>query len=137
MRERAGAIVARNLAPAHLDVQAKLLAGRDIQNLIFARTLERKPLLLIADRPTRGLDAAAAAAVHRRLSDQRDAGVGILLISDDVDELLNHADAIAVLHEGRLTHPQPTGALDETSLGHMMGGRGSMALDWAGWGEGT
>ena len=137
IRERAGAIVARNVAPAHLDVRARLLAGRDIQNLIFARTLERKPRLLIADQPTRGLDAAAAAAVHRRLTEQRDAGVGVLLISDDVDELLNLADAIAVLHEGRLTQPQPTGALDEMSIGHMMGGRGSMALDWAGWGEGT
>src|SRR5262249_25632325 len=137
IRERAAAIVARNIAPAHLEVRANQLTARDVQNLILARMLERKPRLVIADQPTRGLDAAAAAAVHRRLMELRDAGVGVLLISEDTEELLSLADAIAVLHQGRLTHPQPTGALDEHSLGFLMGGRGSMALDWAGWSEGT
>jgi ABC-type uncharacterized transport system ATPase subunit len=57
-----------------------------------------------------------------------------LLISEDLEELLNMSDMIGVLHRGHLTMPQPTGAFDPSALGFMMGGHGSLAQDWSGWG---
>jgi len=109
------------------------LPAATLRKLIFARVLDRGPQLILASDPTHGLDAASAQTIHRWLIEARDDGAGILLISDDIDELLMLADSIAVLHHGHLTLPQPTGAFDAGSLGHMMGGHGSLALDWAGW----
>ena len=111
------------------------LAAATMQKLVAARTLGRDPKLIIACDPTRGLDAASADMIHRMLAEAREHGAGILLVSEDVDELLMLADSIAVLHQGNLSLPQPTGAFDASSLGHAMGGHGSLALDWAGWGD--
>jgi general nucleoside transport system ATP-binding protein len=118
-----------------LNAPAAALTSATIQKLVVARVLGREPKLIIACDPTRGLDAAGADGIHRWLSEAREAGAGILLISEDVDELFALADSIAVLHQGSLTLPQPTAAFDAGSLGHTMGGHGSLALDWAGWGE--
>ena len=68
---------------------------------------------------------------------QKQANGPVKVLSEDIDELLVNADVISVLHEGRLSVPQPTGAFDRRSLGLMMGGHGSLAQDWHGWGEGA
>ena len=104
---------------------------------MLARALDRKPRLFVANQPTRGLDSERAADVHRQIEIEREAGAAVVLISEDIDELLAYADVISVLHEGRLSVPQPTGAFDRRSLGHMMGGHGSLAQDWHGWGDGA
>jgi general nucleoside transport system ATP-binding protein len=117
-----------------IDTPAGLLGDADVQKLVLARTLDRDPYFILADRPTRGLDRVIHAEVHRRLATERSRGNAVLLISDDVDELLTLSDWIGVLYRGRLTVPQPTGAFDRGSLGFMMGGHGSLAQDWAGWG---
>jgi simple sugar transport system ATP-binding protein len=117
-----------------IDASAAVLGDDDIQKLVLARVLDRNPLFILAHHPTRGLDLRTHSEVHRRLATERSRGTGILLISEDVDELLTLSDWIGVLHKGRLTMPQPTGAFDRQSLGFMMGGHGSLAQDWSGWG---
>jgi simple sugar transport system ATP-binding protein len=120
-----------------ITLPAAELTSAQIEKLVLARALDRKPRLLVAHQPTRGLDGARAADVHRQIEIEREAGAAVVLISDDIDELLVHADVISVLHEGRLSVPQPTGAFDGKSLGLMMGGHGSLAQDWHGWGDGA
>lgn len=119
------------------DSPAGGLTSRQIDKLVLARALDRKPRLFVASQPTRGLDGARAAEVQRQIEIERESGAAVIWISEDIDELLAHADAISVLHEGRLSVPQPTGAFDPRTLGHMMGGHGSLAQDWHGWGHDT
>jgi simple sugar transport system ATP-binding protein len=102
--------------------------------LTFVRMLDREPRIIIANQPTRGRSFRNGAEALRQLIAARDAGAGVLLISEDLDELLVMSDMIGVLHRGHLTVPQPTGAFDINTLGFMMGGHGSLAQDWAGWG---
>jgi general nucleoside transport system ATP-binding protein len=120
-----------------IDAHAAVLGDGEIQKLVLARVLDRNPYFILADHPTRGLDRRTCAEVHRRLATERGRDTAILLISDDIDELLTLSDWIGVLYEGRLTLPQPTRAFDRQSLGYMMGGQGSLAQDWTGWGCGT
>jgi general nucleoside transport system ATP-binding protein len=120
-----------------IDAHAAVLGDGDIQKLVLARVLDRNPHFILADHPTRGLDRRTCGEVHRRLATERVRDTAILLISDDIDELLTLSDWIGVLYEGRLTLPQPTRAFDRQSLGYMMGGQGSLAQDWTGWGCGT
>jgi general nucleoside transport system ATP-binding protein len=117
-----------------IDASAAVLGDDDIQKLVLARVFDRNPVFILAHHPTRGLDLRTHSEVHRRLATERSRGTGILLISEDVDELLTLSDWIGVLYKGRLTVPQPTGAFDRQSLGFMMGGHGSLAQDWSGWG---
>ncbi len=69
------------------DAPIRLLSGGNMQKVILARALERSPMLILAHQPTRGLDVAATADVHRRLLAARDRGAGVLLISEDLDEI--------------------------------------------------
>ena len=78
-----------------------LLSGGNIQKLLLGRVLELDPRLILADQPTRGLDVGAVAFVHGRLLDARRRGAGIVLISEDLDELLRLSDRVAVMHRGR------------------------------------
>jgi general nucleoside transport system ATP-binding protein len=117
-----------------IDASADVLADGDIQRIVLARVFDRNPYFILADHPTRGLDLRTYGEVHRRLATERARGTAILLISEDVDELLTLSDWIGVLYDGRLTMPQPTRAFDRQSLGFMMGGHGSLAQDWTGWG---
>ncbi len=81
---------------------AKSLSGGNIQKLVLARELSRRPRVLVAAQPTRGLDVGATEYVHARLLDQRQEGTAILLISEDLDEILSLADRIAVIYEGQI-----------------------------------
>ena len=80
----------------------RLLSGGNLQKVILARELSTDPVCLIANQPTRGLDVGATEYVHGRLLEQRLRGAGILLISDDLDEIFNLADRIAVILLGRM-----------------------------------
>ncbi|MDK3075591.1 ABC transporter ATP-binding protein [Sedimentitalea sp. JM2-8] len=86
-----------------IDAAARLLSGGNIQKLILARVFEQDPNLILANQPTRGLDMGAAAEVGRRLLEARKRGAGVLLISEDLDEILSLADRIMVIHDGHLT----------------------------------
>lgn len=80
----------------------RLLSGGNLQKVILARELSRHPTCLIANQPTRGLDVGAAEYVRRRLLEQRERGAAILLISEDLDEIFNLADRIAVISKGQI-----------------------------------
>ncbi len=104
------------------DAPIRLLSGGNIQKVILARVLDRSPRLILANQPTRGLDIGAAAAVHRRLLSARERGAGIVLISEDIDELLGLSDRIGVMARGRLSPPEPVETLTLERLGLLMGG---------------
>ncbi len=84
------------------DTLVKSLSGGNIQKLVLARELHRKPRTLIAAQPTRGLDIGATEYVHLRLLEQKDEGTATLLISEDLDEILILSDRIAVIFEGEI-----------------------------------
>jgi len=80
----------------------KVLSGGNLQKVVLARELSQNPKCLIANQPTRGLDVGATEYVRRRLLEQRDQGAGILLISEDLDEILNLSTRIAVIFKGQI-----------------------------------
>jgi simple sugar transport system ATP-binding protein len=101
----------------------RLLSGGNIQKLLLARALHGAPRLILANQPTRGLDIGAAGEVHRRLQNAAADGAGVLLISEDLDELLALAHRIAVLHAGHLTPALETAPLDVETIGLAMAGQ--------------
>jgi len=111
MRERAEeAIRAYDIKAAGPHVEAATLSGGNIQKVVLAREFAGNLKALIAASPTRGLDVSAVETVHRHLCDAADRGVGILLISEDLDEILALADRVLVMYEGRLS---PVGNRDD------------------------
>ncbi len=93
-----------------------------MQKLILARVLSKRPRFIIANQPVRGLDEGAIAYVQSRLLQARADGAGILLISEDLDELFALSDRIAVMYHGRLTAPQDTASLTIGDVGLLMSG---------------
>ncbi len=84
------------------DTPVKNLSGGNVQKLILARELSREPLLVLASQPTRGVDVGASEYIRDLLMQQRNHGVAILLISEDLDEIMALSDRIAVFYEGRV-----------------------------------
>ncbi|MFJ5622047.1 ABC transporter ATP-binding protein [Peribacillus loiseleuriae] len=101
---------------------ARALSGGNQQKAIIGREVDRNPDLLIAAQPTRGLDVGAIEFIHKRLIEQRDNGKAVLLISFELDEILNVSDRVAVIYEGEIVaivNPRET---TEQELGLMMAG---------------
>ncbi|MFY2823346.1 ABC transporter ATP-binding protein [Ruegeria sp. MALMAid1280] len=125
LRREAIADNAERLAKAYdvrgpgVEAPARLLSGGNIQKLILARVFDRSPSLILANQPTRGLDMGAAAEVGRRLLEARERGAGVVLISEDLDEILGLADRIVVIRDGEL-HEAPS--RDREQIGLMMAG---------------
>jgi len=105
-----------------LDTPLKNLSGGNIQKLIMARELSRHPDVLIAAQPTRGVDVSSTEYIHKRLLKQREEGTGILLISEDLDEISALSDRIAVMYEGRIIGVVKRGQATREQLGLMMAG---------------
>lgn len=105
------------------DVEAAALSGGNQQKLIIGRELQREPEVLLAVQPTRGLDVGAVEFVHRQLVEQRDQGRGVLLISFDLDEVIDLSDRILVIFHGRIVGEFKSGNVSRTELGLRMGGR--------------
>jgi simple sugar transport system ATP-binding protein len=105
-----------------IDTRTRLLSGGNLQKLILAREISSRPSLMVAVHPTRGLDVGATEAVRRLLLEQRDSGAGIVLISEDLDELLSMSDRIAVLYEGRIMGVVESEEARIEALGLMMAG---------------
>ena len=103
-------------------VAAGALSGGNQQKAIIAREIDRDPSLLIAAQPTRGLDVGAIEYIHKRLIDQRNKGKAVLLMSFELDEILNVADRIAVMYEGRIVDVLDTKETNEAELGLLMAG---------------
>jgi simple sugar transport system ATP-binding protein len=96
------------------------LSGGNQQKLVLGRELARAPKLLIAMQPTRGLDVGAIEYVHARLVEQRVAGMAILLISTELEELLTLSDRIVVLREGRITGEVSRARANTETIGNLM-----------------
>jgi general nucleoside transport system ATP-binding protein len=110
------------------NVTAGTLSGGNQQKLIIARELHREPDVLLAVQPTRGLDVGAIEFVHKQLVAERDKGRGVLLVSFDLDEILDLSDRILVLFQGRIVGDFVSGGVSRTELGLRMGGRSSDEL---------
>jgi general nucleoside transport system ATP-binding protein len=98
------------------------LSGGNMQKVLLARALARRPKVLVAAQPTRGLDIGAYRYVHEQLRELRDAQAGVLVISEDLDELHGLCDRIAVLFRGAVVGTLPTEAATSERLGTMMTG---------------
>ena len=105
------------------DVQARTLSGGNQQKVVVARALERKPRVIVAENPTRGLDIRAAREVHDRLRGAARGGAGVVFSSGDLDEVLELATRVVVVAKGRL-YAAPPGA-GRQAIGAAMLGRES------------
>jgi simple sugar transport system ATP-binding protein len=120
MRERAErTIAAYDVRAPGPRIGAGSLSGGNLQKVVLAREFDGDPKVLVAASPTRGLDVAAVASVHEHLVDAVERGVGVLLISEDLDEILTLEDRVFVMYEGRLTEA-PT--VDVPTVGLLMAG---------------
>jgi general nucleoside transport system ATP-binding protein len=100
----------------------RTLSGGNVQRAVLARELSDSARLLLVANPVFGLDFAAVAEIHARLMAARNAGTAVLLISEDLDELLELSDRIVVLSEGRIVHETLAAEADRRTLGAHMGG---------------
>ena len=98
------------------------LSGGNQQKIIIGREIAQEPKLLIAIQPTRGLDVGAIENVHKMLIRERDKGVAVLLISFELDEVMNVSDRIAVIYDGHIQQIFPHGTVDNRTLGRVMAG---------------
>jgi simple sugar transport system ATP-binding protein len=104
------------------DTKAKSLSGGNLQKLILARVLSRKPRLLIANLPTQGLDVGATEFVRNKLIEAKKEKAAILLISEDLDEVLSLSDWVAPIYEGKFMGIIPGEEAKRESVGAMMAG---------------
>ncbi|WP_138757562.1 ABC transporter ATP-binding protein [Modestobacter altitudinis] len=134
-RFRTGPFLSRRRVRAHaealierFDIRAapgdpiRSLSGGNMQKVLLARALERDPTVLVASQPTRGLDVGACQYVYTQLRALRDAGSGVLLVSEDLDELIGIADRIVVLSGGRLVGEVAAADATREALGVLMTG---------------
>lgn len=106
------------------DLRIRLLSGGNMQKLILGRVLEARPRIILANQPVRGLDIGAITYVHNQLLAARAAGVAVLLISEDLDEIMGLSDVIHVISEGRLSPGFARGTMSAAQLGLWMAGQG-------------
>ena len=103
-------------------VPAAALSGGNQQKAIIAREIDRDPDLLIVSQPTRGLDVGAIEYIHKRLIEERDNGKAVLVVSFELDEILNVSDRIAVIHDGRIQGVVSPETTNKQELGVLMAG---------------
>lgn len=106
----------------HLNTPTGRLSGGNIQRLILAREITRAPKVLIAAYPTRGLDIGATEYVHSMLLKAREQGMGVVVISEDLEEIQKLSDRIAVFYDGQIMDILPADEADEQKLGMLMAG---------------
>jgi general nucleoside transport system ATP-binding protein len=102
--------------------RVRTLSGGNMQKVILARTLAHDPLVVIAAQPTRGLDVGATEYVHQKLLEQKERGAGILVVSDDLDEILILSDRILVMFEGQIVGEFRAEDADVAQIGLLMAG---------------
>ncbi|MEK3833993.1 MULTISPECIES: ABC transporter ATP-binding protein [unclassified Paenibacillus] len=111
-----------NVKTPELDTPVQQLSGGNQQKLLFAREVSHRPKLMVAVHPTQGLDVGAAAGVHELLMELRSSGSGVLLISEDLDELLQLSDRILVIYGGSIIGESDHEQADREQIGLMMAG---------------
>ncbi len=111
-----------NIKCPDMNTSCASLSGGNIQKVILAREITRKPKVLIAAYPIRGLDIGAAEYVHQRLIEAREAGMAVLLISEELEEILDLCDRIAVIYEGKILKVLSGSEANNRKLGLLMAG---------------
>jgi general nucleoside transport system ATP-binding protein len=104
------------------DALAGNLSGGNIQRLVLARAFDREPAVLVLQNPTRGLDLRSTRFVYDRVSEARDRGCAVVLVSEDLDELSLLADRMVVLYSGEIVGERARGDYDAYELGRLMAG---------------
>ncbi len=123
IREHAAALIRRyDVRGGGPELPARQLSGGNLQKVVLAREFDGEPRLLVIASPTRGLDVAAIETVHRYIRQAAAGGVGVLLISEDLDEILALADRIAVMYEGRIAAELAVGEATVQEIGLLMAG---------------
>jgi simple sugar transport system ATP-binding protein len=127
--DRLAALAAVDLATKRFDVrkakrdpEAMSLSGGNLQKFVVGREILREPGVLVVSQPTWGVDAGAAATIRQALVDLAAGGTAVLVISQDLDELTEIADRIAVMFSGKLSEAIPVARADRETLGLLMGG---------------
>ena len=109
-------------------VAARALSGGNLQKFLIGRELNQSPSVIVINQPTWGVDAAAAAAIRQAILDRAAAGAAVVVISQDLDELLDVSDTFAALNGGRLSKPRTVEGLTMDEIGLMMGGAHGMEV---------
>ena len=123
IRERALELIHRyRIAAPGPAAPVRLLSGGNLQKVVLAREFSSRPKVLVAASPTRGLDVGAIESVHTYLHEAAAAGVGVLLISEDLDEILTLADRIAVMYEGEIVGETARAEASVEEIGLLMAG---------------
>ena len=118
-----------DIRKAKRDPEAASLSGGNLQKFVVGREILREPGVLVVSQPTWGVDAGAAAVIRQALIDLAARGAAVLVISQDLDELLEIADRIAVVFTGRLSVPIDSKAADREHLGLLMGGSSAQSRE--------
>jgi simple sugar transport system ATP-binding protein len=123
MRARAADLVASfKVKTASLDSPIQALSGGNVQRAVLARELTGDVDLLIISNPCFGLDFSAVSEIRARIMAARNAGAAVLLMSEDLDEVMELADRVLVMSEGRIAYDTPIADADIATIGHHMGG---------------
>jgi general nucleoside transport system ATP-binding protein len=122
IRRHAEALIAEYQIKAAPDDRIRTLSGGNMQKVILARVLERQPQAIVVAQPTRGLDVGATEYIRAKLLEQRQKGAAILLISEDLDEILELSDRIAVIYEGEIMGILTAAEANLDRLGLLMSG---------------
>lgn len=105
---------------------AQQLSGGNLQKFVIGREIAQAPSVLVVNQPTWGVDAAAAASIRQALLDLADQGTAVLVISQDLDELMEIADNFCALNGGALSAAVPVAGLSTERIGMMLGGAGDL-----------
>ncbi len=121
MRRQATALIERyGIKTQGADARIETLSGGNVQRTVLARELSEEVAVLIAQNPCVGLDIAAVAEIRNQIMEARNTGAAVLLISEDLDELLELADRIVVMFEGEFVHETPRDQADVKVIGRHM-----------------
>ena len=110
------------------DPEASALSGGNLQKFVVGREIDRKPNVLVVSQPTWGVDAGAATTIRQALVDLARSGSAVLMISQDLDEILEISDRVAVISKGHLSEPRAAGDITREEIGLLMGGAGEVTI---------
>lgn len=123
LKERAAKMVADfNVKQASLYMPVKMMSGGNLQKLLLAREISNNPRVIVAVYPVRGLDIGATEAVHELLMQEREKGTGVLMVSEDLEEIFKVADRVAVMYGGKFMGVLPVEEAEVEQIGLMMAG---------------
>ena len=109
-------VTALNIKVPSIDASVQTLSGGNQQRVVLAKWLATKPKILILDGPTMGIDIAAKSSIHELVRQLASSGMGIILISDEVSEVVNNCNRILVMHRGRILREFQTKSTSEEDV---------------------